>query len=314
MSLATLVIAGLLMALTAAIVLWYWATPIAFWFRFLERHHGRMRSGWLSIQQRALHVLYRPPDGIHQPQTVLLLHGLGADSDHWCLLSAELPRELQLIAPDLPGFGASQTPPCKIAGTAQAARWLAELLDELNIPACHVVGNSMGGYLAAQLAHDYPDKVLSLWLLAPGGLHTVPYSEVMQEIAEDKANPLVVTSLAEQKRVFQLTMQRRLWIPEAMHRWLARRARRQASHCQACFDGMRYHSPHLEELAPNIQQPVLLTWGKDDRVLHPQGAEILQKITPNIQVQMLDNTGHLPMLERAKLCASRYAEFLAELE
>ncbi len=313
MSLTTLILAGALMAIVAGILLWYWATPIALWFRFLERRHGRMHSGWLSIQRRALHVLYRPPDGIHQPQTVLLLHGLGGDSDHWCLLSAELPKHLQLIAPDLPGFGASQAPECDISGTKQAAAWLAALLQELNIPACHVIGNSMGGYLAAQLAHDYPDKVLSLWLLAPGGLRDVPHSDVMNEVAADQPNPLVVTSLTQQKRLFQLTMHRWLWLPEAMHRWLARRARRQAKHCQACFDAMRYHSPQLESLAPEINQPVLLTWGENDRVLHPDGVKVLQQLTPNIETQVLERTGHLPMLERPRLCANRYTEFLNSL-
>ncbi len=314
MSLTTFIVAGTLIAIAAGILLWYWATPIAFWFRFLERRHGRMHSGWLSMQHRALHVLYRPPDGVHQPQTVLMLHGLGADADHWCLLSAELPRHLQLIAPDLPGFGASQTPACEITGTAQAAEWLAELLDELNIPACHVIGNSMGGYLAAQLAHDYPDKVLSLWLLAPGGLRDVPNSEVMDAVAADLPNPLVVTSLRQQKALFHLIMHRWLWIPETMHRWLARRARRQAVHCQACFDAMRFKSPYLEQLAPDIQHPVLLTWGDNDRVLHPDGVKVLASLLPSIEIQTLENTGHLPMLERPRLCASRYADFLDNLQ
>lgn len=301
------------MALVAAIVIWYWATPIALWFRFLERKHGRMRSGWLSIHKRALHVLYRPPDGVHQPQTVLLLHGLGADAEHWCLLSSELPRHLQLIAPDLPGFGSSQEPGCRLTNTQTAAKWLAELLDELEIPACHVVGNSMGGYLAAQMAHDYPDKVLSLWLLAPGGIHSAANSEVFNMIEANETNPLIVTNLSEQKRVFHLTMQRRLWIPEAMHRWLARRARRQAQHCQACFDAMRYHSTPLEKLVPKITHPTLLTWGDCDRVLHPEGAKLMQQLNPDIKLHMLNDTGHLPMLERPKICANHYRKFLESL-
>lgn len=313
MTLTTLLITISLMAFIAAIVLWFWATPIAFWFRFLERRYGRMRSGWLSIHQRALHVLYRPPGGIHQPETVLLLHGLGADADHWCLLSPELPQALQLIAPDLPGFGSSQPAECDMIGTPHAARWLAELLDELNIDSCHVIGNSMGGYLAAQLAHDYPDKVMSLWLLAPGGLRDVPYSEVMQTVADGQPNPLVVTNLEQQKHVARLTTHRRLWVPEALYRWMARRAKRQSAYCQRCFDGMRFDSPELEKLATNIHQPTLITWGANDRVLHPDGAKKLLDRLPGGQLQLLDNTGHLPMLERPKVCAQRYAEFLQGL-
>lgn len=313
MSLTTVIFIAVIMAVAAGIILWYWATPIALWFRFLERRYGKMRSGWLSIDKHALHILYRPPDGVHRPQTLLLLHGLGADADHWCLLSPELPRHLQLIAPDLPGFGASQEPGCKVTDTVQAARWLARLLDELDIPACHVAGNSMGGYLAAQLAHDYSEKVLSLWLLAPGGVRSAPNSKAFDEIEKNKTNPLIVTNLEQQKKLSRLTMHRRLWIPEAMHRWLARRARRQAQHCQNCFDMMRYRSPHLEDLAASIQQPVLLTWGDHDQILHPDAAHVLKQTNPNIMVQTLKNTGHLPMLERPRLCAQQYRTFLESI-
>lgn len=304
----------LLLSISAALAIWYWATPVAWWFRFLERRYGRLRSAFIDIDGARTHLLFRGQNNASDEPPILLLHGLGADADHWCLMSAQLPDRLQLIIPDLPGFGDSRMPAKPPQTPQQFATWLIRLLDALQLERVHVAGNSMGGYIAAQLAHDAPARVASLYLLAPGGIASGALSEYLQNVADGQHNALVVTTLQQQREVASLCMQRPLWLPEPMHRWLARRALRQSAHTQACFDAMRYAAEPLEALASQIRHPALILWGACDRVLHPQGLNILAQAMPQAQTVLLENTGHLPMLEAAKLCARRYLTFLAALQ
>ncbi|MDA3934768.1 MAG: alpha/beta fold hydrolase [Gammaproteobacteria bacterium] len=304
----------LLLGSSTALAIWYWATPVAWWFRFLERRHGRLKSAYIDVEAARTHLLYRHLRHDNDSIPVLLLHGLGADADHWCLMCASLSDDLQLIIPDLPGFGDSDMPRLQRQTPAAYAAWLVQLLDQMDIPRVHVVGNSMGGYIAAQLAHDYPDRIASLYLLAPGGITSGPLSDYLQQINDGLQNALVVTSLQQQREVASMCMQRRLWLPEPMHRWLARRSLRHSAHTQACFDAMRYAAEPLETLAASITQPALILWGACDRVLHPAGLQILAKLMPQAETVLLENTGHLPMLEAAKLCARRYQAFLEQLE
>jgi pimeloyl-ACP methyl ester carboxylesterase len=268
---------------------------------------------FIEVDGARTHLLYRGRSSGSEELPVLLLHGLGADADHWCLMSAQLPDTLQLIIPDLPGFGDSEVPLKTPQTPQQYAAWLLELMDHLGLERAHVVGNSMGGYIAAQLAHDTPDRVASLYLLAPGGIASGPMSDYLQQVADGYHNALVVTNLQQQRKVASLCMQRPLWLPEPMHRWLARRALRQSAHTQACFDAMRFAAEPLEQLAPKIKHATLILWGANDRVLHPAGLQILAKAMPQAETVLLENTGHLPMLEAAKLCARRHQAFLAGL-
>jgi len=103
------------------------------------------------------------PDG--QPG-VLLLHGLGANSSSWQLqMPVLLAAGYRPIAPDLPGFGQSQ-PWQGGWSIRQAAHAVAQLVDQLHAAPLHVVGISMGGTVALQLALDYPEQVKKLVLVS----------------------------------------------------------------------------------------------------------------------------------------------------
>lgn len=98
---------------------------------------------------------------------LVLLHGLGSNRGIWEPVTGTLARERDVIAPDLPGFGAS--PPLAAIPTARAlAVAVAGLLDDLGVARAHVAGNSLGGWVAVELAKL--DRALSLTLLSPAGL------------------------------------------------------------------------------------------------------------------------------------------------
>ena len=105
---------------------------------------------------------------------LLLIHGMGSASTAWSLLTPELAKNFRVIHIDLPGHGHSKIE----AGTEMDPHSLAELvlheLDNLKIEKFHIVGNSLGGWIALDLAAEHPDRVLSVVGIAPAGLWLSP--------------------------------------------------------------------------------------------------------------------------------------------
>jgi pimeloyl-ACP methyl ester carboxylesterase len=104
-----------------------------------------------------------------QGPPVLLLHGLGDSSATWAALLPELARTHRVIAPDLLGHGRSDTPRGDYSIPAHAND-LRDLLDALRLRRATVIGHSLGGGLAMQLAYQFPHLVDRLILVAPGGV------------------------------------------------------------------------------------------------------------------------------------------------
>lgn len=104
----------------------------------------------------------------HGDDTVLFLHGFGGDLDNWLFNLDALAETHTVVALDLPGHG--QTTP-RLAGAtlAEMAGFVMRFMDALDIGRAHVVGHSMGGGIAAQMAVDAPARVLSLAMISPAG-------------------------------------------------------------------------------------------------------------------------------------------------
>src|SRR3954447_12633135 len=102
-------------------------------------------------------------------QPLVLLHALGLSRSAWDPVVPALSQHFDVIAVDLPGFGASAPLPAQVEPTPAAlAEAVAALLAELGVTTVHVAGNSLGGWVALELAALTP--VASLTLLAPAGL------------------------------------------------------------------------------------------------------------------------------------------------
>ena len=110
-------------------------------------------------------ALHYQESGTGEP--LLLLHGLGSCSDDWEMQLPAFAGRYRVIAPDLRGHGRSDKPPGPYSVPMMAAD-VAGLLDHLGLAAAHVVGLSMGGMIAFQLAVDCPARVRSLTIVNSG--------------------------------------------------------------------------------------------------------------------------------------------------
>ncbi len=283
-------------------------SPFARLLLALERRACGFSSCWKRVGTIDWHYL----DG-GRGDVLVLLHGFNADAHHFVRVGRFLRNRFRILAPDLPGFGQTRySGELSFDVDAQAQRVL-DWLDALEIDHCYLGGNSMGGYVSAAVARLAPDRVTALWLLAPGGLQEAPYAELFQEVAAGRHNPLVVRNQADFERLVDMCFVHRPWMPRPVRLHLAERAAAGCERALAIFAALRFNSPPLEDFAAEISTPALIVWGDHDRVLHPDGLELLASLMPRRQTRLMEATGHLPMLEHPRECAGTWLKFQTDL-
>lgn len=241
-------------------------------------------------------------------EVLVLLHGFGGDKDNWVRMARYLTPELRVIALDLPPFGESVTPEgAHFSVDAQVERVRAATR-ALGLQRFHLGGNSMGGAIAGVYAGRYPEDLLSLWLLAPGGVRGAEQSEFEARL-EKGDNPLLVDSPDDFDALLDFSLEKRPYIPGPIVRYLGSVAIERRPLYEAVFRDLRSEALGLEKRMGGSAVPTLITWGARDRVLHVSGASVLGNILPNATVDIMDETGHVPMVEQPERCAERFLAF-----
>ncbi len=298
------------LAAVAAAVLFPIVAPGALLRLVLRRER---RAAGLSPASVAVdgHELAYLDGGSGEP--LLLLHGFAADKDNWTRVARHLTGRFRVIAPDLPPFGESAGWEGASYSVPVQVERVRELAKRLGLERFHLAGNSMGGAIAGQYAARYPQDLLSLWLLAPGGVQTAETSELMKRF-EAGENPLLIETPEQFRAAVDFAMEEPPYIPGALIRYLASQAIERRPQYEAVFEELQSDLANgalpLEEALAGSQVPTLITWGDRDRLLHVSGAGILAGAIDRARVQVLEKVGHLPMIERPEQCAAEFAAFL----
>lgn len=238
---------------------------------------------------------------------LLLLHGLGLSSFFWEWNLEPLSCSFQAIAPDLPGFGRS--------GRLLRYRWesvvslLKSLIDELRLDAFDLVGHSMGGALACELAVDLRERVGKLILVAPAGYGGVSPLPFRMRIASG-------VPLGE----FLLLFRTRSAIRYFM-RWQGFFEPRYLT--EEMVDAVAEGSPRafltmgreilkrdITARLSEIRAPTLIVWGERDIVTPPAALSIFQEGIRDSRVLLLKDCGHLAQIEQAETFNREAQRFL----
>lgn len=284
-----------------AIALYFLFPGVALRFAMgLARRIGRVRLREVEVDGHRLPYL----EG-GQGEPLLLLHGFGGNKDHWTMIAPHLTPHFHVYAPDLPGFGdATRDTGAAYDLDAQLAR-IAAFAERLGLERFHLAGNSMGGYLAAHFAARHPERVSSLWLLAPAGVAEAEESEVMTLIARGD-NPLITTDMAAFDRLTRLCFAVPPAMPKQFKRPLLARARAEAAWNERMFEAIFAAPQALEGIAARLPARLLVVWGDEDRILHPSALSILAGLCPQAECLLMVRMGHVPMIERPAHTAQDY--------
>lgn len=281
------------------------------------------RSAWLDIDWPA-HQRWVTVDGV--PANVieigagpplLFVHGLSGCWQNWLENVPHFAATHRVIAVDLPGFGASPMPrePISIPGYA---RFLEGVCDALSIDAAAVVGNSMGGYVAAELAIASPQRVERLMLVSAAGI-------AAEHLRRDRimTGARVVAAIGTRAAARHAWFARRPGLRRIALSFVVRHPERlsaplahelmQGSGKPGFLPAMEAILEHrISERLPQVACPTFVVWGEDDRVIPVRDAQRFGELIPDARVVVLPDTGHVAMLERPARFNALLEAFLSE--
>ena len=285
----------------------------------------RGRSPWLDVDwQAAQHRL--EIDGLEvnycelgEGPVILWIHGLGASWQSWLENLPDFAQDHRVVAMDLPGFGYSAMP--EEISIEHYGRWTSTFMDLLGIESAAVVGNSMGGFVGAELAIRAPERVERLILVSPAIFwqdrrRAQPLVQLAQYSDAIVARALVraTDDIATRRRLRLAALASAGFrYPAAISDELAHEMVRSARRTDGFLPALQALVDYsLEEELPRITCPTLIVWGAHDQLVSVRDAKRLQDLIPGSRREVFGRTGHVAMLERPERFNRLLREFLAE--
>jgi len=244
--------------------------------------------------------------------TLVLIHGLGADKDTWLQCAKYLTKNYRIIALDLPGHGLSHQDFSINYSIEVLSQCIRELLINLKIEKVHIIGSSMGGVIATKLSYMHPEMVTSLILINSYGVFKSP-SYVTKLADELGYNPMLeINTKEDYKRMLSLAMVNPPYIPEFILDILSEDMKKRVKLNNKIFSNSDVDSDQISILS-KIKKPSLLIWGAQDKILHLDNADVFTSELGNCSKIIIEDAGHVPMVEKPKLTAKYIKNFLDEI-
>jgi len=282
------------------------------WQEIDWREHQR----WLSIGGRALNTI-----SLGEGPAILFLHGLSGCWGNWLEQLSVFAARNRVIAVDLPGFGHSPggAGELSMGGYAQL---LDALLAELGVQSADVVGNSMGGLIAAELAASFPERVRRLVLVSPAGLstyanrlthRTIPVLRRLEQVLALGAAFTASKSdaITRRPRLRELALKGVIRHPGRLSAPLAAEQVRGAGTdgFMRALEAILEHD--LSESLPRITARSLIVWGAEDLLINVRDGARFEALIADSRLVVYPDTGHMAMLERPAEFNELLAGFLA---
>jgi pimeloyl-ACP methyl ester carboxylesterase len=266
-----------------------------------------MAAGAETVEVRGITVtLQRGGEG----EPVLYLHSASAEAAAWNQAFELLAQRHSVIAPIHPGFPGS-TGLQRINGVGDLVLHYVDLMNRLGLRRAHVVGSSLGGWIAAELASLYPERVGSLSLVGAAGLWIdgAPIGEVFgilpgqlaERLFHDQQHPIAQFLHAAGENAFDTPPPEDVLL--AFHQSTEATAR--------VAWNPYFHNPALEGRLDRIDAPTLVLWGAEDKLIPRAHAERYRDRIAGAELRLIPHCGHLPAIEQPEAFAREVANFLA---
>lgn len=255
-----------------------------------------MQEANIAVNGTNLHLFEAGPVDLNEGDTVLFLHGAGGSN--WSPLLELLAEKHRVIAPEHPGFGRSQIPDWMMS-VGDLAFFYLDVMKQLDLTNVHLVGHSLGGWTAAEIAIRSTARLKSLSLLAPAGVRspTVPFGDIFLWSWEEHAKHMFYDQkLVEERLRLLATMDQDVQLQNRAA------AARLAWNPRLC-------NPQLPYWLHRIDVPTLFIWGKNDEICPFDCAQYFVKPIPNVTLDAMDQTGHALHTEKPKDVAGKLEAF-----
>lgn len=264
---------------------------------------ARLEIGELSIS-------YLRSEPLPGAPTLVMLHGFGANKDNWLRMARHLTDDYTVYAFDLPGHGDSSKPLDIGYSIADQVGYVRAMLTKLELGQVHMMGNSMGGAITALYAATYPEQIQSAILFDPAGVFE--YDSELVDLVKQGENPLIVEQPGDFERLVDFALEQKPFAPWPIYSVMEEKAIANRAVNERIFAAIRDsgYQPGFRDALEQITAPVLVIWGRQDRITDYRNGAIFVERIPDARLELLDDVGHAPMIEVPELSAQLVREFV----
>jgi pimeloyl-ACP methyl ester carboxylesterase len=249
---------------------------------------------------------------------IVLVHGIIASVEYWEKNIFELAKSHRVIAVDLIGFGKTDKP--DIDYTLDAfVQFLNSFLKTLEIEQCFLVGHSLGGGICLKFALDFPETVKKLILISSVGLsHQLPLgirlfslsylNKIIYHVSQETIMRAIRKHVYDQNKLDDVFLKRLVTLAQTTS---SKRTLMSLLRTNVDLRGIR-----KKIIAPLIKRftkfkiPVLIIWGKQDKLLPLKNVHQTIKLIPFVTCHVFDQCGHMPQIEHANASNQLIKDFL----
>jgi len=256
--------------------------------------------------------------GSGDQEPAVFVHGLGGQWQNWLENLPRVARERRVLALDLPGFGLTPEPSWRItiSGYGRAVDRFCERLD---LGPVALVGNSMGGFVAAETAIQVPGRVSRLVLVSAAGISSADVVRTPILAAGRVATAIAANTAARYRELAARPLSRHLSLalvarhPRLLRADFAYEGLFKGAGKAGFDDALRACLEYdFRERLPEVGCPTLIVWGADDAIIPVRDAEEFERLISDSRKVVMRDTGHVPMAERPEAFNDLLVDFLAE--
>jgi pimeloyl-ACP methyl ester carboxylesterase len=242
---------------------------------------------------------------------MLFLHGFGTSKDAMMTMAAHFARRgWRTLAPDLPAFGAHDFHAGERHGPAFYAREIGRFMDAVGAPCAVVVGTSMGGALACELAIDQPARTRAILLLSPAGVEPAVRNDFMRRVDAGE-NPLDLATEEDFDRITATVFARPPTVPAPFRRWFTEQAAARRDRTLQVVEEMRgFLMSGLQGRMGAVRCPVFVLYGTADAVTDPSMMQAFAREIPQLRTALVPGAGHVAFSDDFGATVRAMSEFL----
>ena len=261
---------------------------------------------WVNLDGLNLRYL---ESGKGKKKHLVFIHGLGSAADRWMKIPDELSSEFHSIAIDLPGFGESEKPKKMDYTIDQFRKIIVSFLKEISIyeEETSLIGHSLGGYIASEIAIQNQDSIKKLVLIDSSGMLKKPtpvleeYFEAAMNPTEDNVRKAFEKMVADPKRIPKTLVDgfiRRINLPNAKYAFESTLVN--SATTQIGLNRLRKINPI----------PTLILWGVHDKVIPLEHSKFFKESIDDSRLEIVADAGHAPFAEKPDQVRKLLSDFL----
>ena len=283
---------------------WLYHSTNAFEAKLYGLHQER-------INLHGCEQVYWTNNNTHKP-ALLLIHGFSASYSVWLRFARFFNDDYHIIIPDLAGHGETGFSPTQNYSIDAQSERLCFLLEALGIESAHIAGNSMGGFIAANMARFHEQHCLSIIVIDPAGVVSPQPSPMLKLLAQGD-NPFLIDNDNDFDRFYKMVMAKPPFMPKVVLRGISSQYQSRKEELAKIFADYNKPKDYLDNELAKITVSAVVIWGAKDQLIDVSSADVWQEQLKCESI-IWEDLGHMPMIEAPKRCANAVKRFLHGLD